>query len=40
MQRVQMIAEAESVKIDDGVSTIAFDPLACASTDLNLFRGR
>jgi DNA polymerase III delta prime subunit len=40
MQRVQMIAEAESVKIDDGVRTTAFDPLACASTDLNLFRGR
>jgi hypothetical protein len=40
MQRVQMIAEAESVKIDNGVSTKAFDPLVRASANLNLLRGR
>ena len=40
MQRVQMIAEAESVKIDDGVSPIIFDPLACACANLDSLDGR
>jgi hypothetical protein len=35
-----MIAEAESVKIDDGVSPIIFDPLACACANLNTLSGR
>lgn len=40
MQRVQMIAEAESVKIDDEVSPIIFDPLACTCANLDLSGGR
>jgi hypothetical protein len=35
-----MIAEAESVKIDDGVSPIAFDPLARASANSALLNNR